>query len=77
MEVESIIRKGAAGPPAEVQCSRPAEDTQTSIGQGYVNPRLINIEISLSFLEGLSSDLSLQNKQLRTTLPAIQLPANS
>ena len=37
MEVESIIRHGAAGPEAEAQWSRPANYKQTPTGQEYVN----------------------------------------
>ena len=77
MEVESIIRQGAAGPVVDAQCSRPADTTQTPTREGYVNPRCINNKISVSFSEGLDSAVSLQNRQLRTTLPAIKLPAKS
>ena len=76
MKVESTTRQGAAGPAAEKQCSRPADYTQTPTGQGYVNQRHINKKISVSY-SGLSSAVSLQNRQLRTTLPAIKLQANS
>ena len=48
-EVVSITRQGAAGPPEKAQCSRPAEDTQMSTRQGYVNPNDIKNEISVSF----------------------------
>ena len=57
MEVESTNRQDAAGPAAEIQCSRPADYTQTPAGQGYVNP--MHIKISVSFSEGLSSAVSL------------------
>ena len=75
--MESTTRQGAAGPADEIQCSRPADYTQTPTGQGYVNQRHINKKISVSFSEGLSSVMSWQNRQLRTTLPAIKLKANS
>ena len=77
MEVELIIRQGEAGPPAGAQCSRPANYTQTQTWQGYVNPRHGNNKISVSFIEGLSSSVSLQNRQLRSTFQATKLPANS
>ena len=77
MNVESTTRQGAAGPAAEIQCSRPADYTQTPTGQGYVKQRHINKKISVCFPEGLSSAVSLQNRQLRTTLRAIKLQANS
>ena len=67
MEVESTTIQGAAGPASEIQCSRPADYNQTPTGQGYVNPRSINNKISVSFSEGWSSAVSLQNGQLRTT----------
>ena len=76
LEVESIIRQGAAGQAAEAQCSRSANYTQTPTGQGYVNPKHSNNKVSVSFLEGLRSALSLQNRQLRRTFPATKLQAN-
>ena len=75
--VESTTKQDAGGPAAEIQSSRPSNYTQTSTGQGYVNPRHLNNKISVSFSEGLSSAVSLQNRQLRTTLPATKLLANS
>ena len=77
MEVESIIRHGAAGPMAQAQCSTPANYTQTLTGKGYVNPRHDSNKISVSFSEGLSSTVSLQNRQLSRTLTTTKLPANS
>ena len=77
MEMDSTTRQGAAGPAPEVQCSRPADYTQTPTGQGYDNPRHINNKISVSFSEGLTSAVSLQNRQLRITLPTIKLLVNS
>ena len=77
MEVESIIRQGAAGPAAEAQCSRPGSYTQTPTGLGYVSPRHSTNKISVSFSKGLSSAVSLQNRQLRSIFPASKLPANS
>ena len=77
MKVESTTRQGAAGPAGEIQCSRPADYTQTPTGQGYINQKHINKKISPSFSSGLSSAVSLQNRQLRTSLPAIKLQANS
>ena len=77
MEVESINRQGAAGPAEKTQCSRPADDIQTSTRHGYVNPTNIDNDISVSFSERLSTALSLKNRLLRTTVPAIKLPAYS
>ena len=54
MEMESTTRQGASGPAAEIQCSRPADYTQTPTVQGYVNARHINNKISVSVSEGLS-----------------------
>ena len=54
----------------------PGPYTQTSTGQGFINPKHNN-EISVSFSEEISSAVSLQDRQLRTILPAIKLPANS
>ena len=76
MEVEPIIRQGAAGPAAEAKWSLTVEGNQTSTGQGYVDPKHINDEISFYF-SGPSSAESLWNKQLKTSLPVIKLPANS
>ena len=56
---------------------RPANYTQTTTGQGYVNPRHSNNKVSVSFSEGLSSAISLQNRQLMSIFPATKLPANS
>ena len=63
----------------QLRCSgsRPADCTQTPTGRGYVNQKHINKKISVSISEGLSSAVSLQNRQLRTTLPAIMLQTNS
>ena len=77
LEVKSITRQGAAGLVAEAQCSRPANYTQTPTGQGYVKPRHSNNKIPVSFSEGLSSVVSLHNRQLRSIFPATKLPANS
>ena len=74
---EATARQGAAGPAAEIQCSRPADYTQIPTGRRYVNQKHINNKISVSISEGLSSSVSLQNRQLRTTLPATKLQTNS
>ena len=77
MRVKSTTRQGAARPAAEIWCYRLADYTQTPIGQGYVNQMHINKKLLVSFSEGWSFAVSLQNRQLRTTLPAIKLQANS
>ena len=74
---EVTASQGAAGPAAEIQCSRPADYMITPTGRGYVNQKHINKKISVSISEGLSSAVSLQNRQLRTTLPAMKLQTNS
>ena len=74
---EITARQGAAGPEAEIQCSRPANYTQIPTGRGYVNQKHINNKISVSISEGWSSAVSLQNRQLRTTLPVTKLQTNS
>ena len=74
---EVTASQGAAGPAAEIQCSRPSDYTQTPTGRGYVNQKHINKKITVSISEGLSSIVSLQNRQPRTTLPAIKLQTNS
>ena len=75
---EATARQGAAGPAAEIQCYRPADYTQIPTGRGYVNQKHINNnKISVSISEGWSSAVSLQNRQLRTTLPATKLQTNS
>ena len=74
---EATARQGAAGPAAEIQCYRPADYTQIPTGRGYVNQKHINNKISVSISEGWSSAVSLQNRQLRTTLPANKLQTNS
>ena len=74
---EVTARQGAAGPAAEIQCSRPADYTQTPTGRGYVNQKHINNKISVSISEGWSSAVSLQNRQLRTTFPATMPQTNS
>ena len=56
---EVTARQGAAGPAAEIQCSRPAEYTQIPTGRGYVNQKHINNKISVSISEGWSSAVSL------------------
>ena len=75
-EKEITASQGAAGPTAEIQCSRPADYTQAPTGRGYVNQKHINKKISVS-ISGLSSAVSLQNRQLWTTLPSINLQTNS
>ena len=45
---EATARQGAAGPAAEMQCSRPADYTQIPTGRGYVNQKHINNKISVS-----------------------------
>ena len=74
---EVMASQGAAGPAAEIQCSRPADYMIIPTGRGYVNQKLINKKISVSISEGLSSAVSLQYRQLRTSLPAIKLQTNS
>ena len=74
---EATARQRAARPAAEIQCSRPAEYTQIPTGRGYVNQKHINKKISVSISEGMSSAMSLQNTQMRTTLPATKLQTNS
>ena len=74
---EATARQGAAGPAAEIQCYRLADYTQIPAGRGYVNQKHINNKISAFILEGWSSAVSLQNRQLRTTLPATKLQTNS
>ena len=74
---EVTARQGAAGPAAEIRCSRPADYMITPTGRGYVNQKHINKKISVSISEVLSCTVSLQNRQLRTTLPATKLQTNS
>ena len=74
---EVTASQGAAGPAAGIQYSRPADYMITPTGRGYVNQKHINKKISVSISEGLSSIVSLQNRQLRTTLPAIKLQTTS
>ena len=74
---EVTARQGAAGPAAEIQCSRSADYTQIPTGRGYVNQKHITNKISVSISEGGNSAVSLQNRQLRNTLPATKLQTNS
>ena len=74
---EATARQGAAQPAAEIQCYRPDDYTQIPTGRGYVNQKHNNNNISVSISEGWSSAVSLQNRQLRTTLPATKLQTNS
>ena len=69
---EVTARQGAAGPAAEIQCSRAADYTQIPTGRGYVNQKHINNKISVSISEGWTSAVSLQNRQLRDHPPSNQ-----
>ena len=74
---EVTASQGAAGPAAEIQCSWSADYMITPTGREYVNQKHINKKISVSISEGMSSAVSLQNRQLRTTLLATKLQTNS
>ena len=46
---EVTARQGAAGPTAEIQCSRPADYTQIPTGRGYVNQKQLIIRYQFPF----------------------------